>query len=352
MRLRTFPHALLLVVMPCLGIVSSPSLSHAQPAAAAPSPDQVKEAQSHFKKGSDLFAAKKADQALEEFRKSYNAVQSPNSHLYIARCFVALGQYKDAYNEFDLVIAEAEARSKDEPKYAPTRDTAQLERDEIANKVGLITVEVTGAPPEAKLTVAGVAVPRERWGKPTPISPGGAEVILEVPGKPPMSRLLTLIAGAKETVQFDVLAAPAGGGAGTGDTSGGNVGGDTGGGADTGGDKKSSPLRPAAFAAAGLGVAGFAMFGVLGSMSNSTYNDLKTLCGGEQTCPTDKLSQASDLVSKGNTQKTLANVGLIVGAVGIAAAVPLFVLSLKKPKSAPSTALIITPTSTTLAGTF
>lgn len=338
--------------MPCVGIVSSPSLSLGQPAAAAPSPDQVKAAQASFKKGSDLFAAKKHDQALEEFRKSYNAVQSPNSHLYIARCMVALGQYKDAYNEFDLVIAEAEARSKDEPKYAPTRDTAQLERDEIANKLGLITVEVSGAPPEAKLTVAGVTIPRERWGKPTPISPGGAEVILEVPGKPPISRLLTLIAGAKETVQLDVVAAPASGGGDTGGSSGGGDtgGGDTGGG-DTGG-KKSSPLRPAAFAAAGLGVAGFALFGVAGSMSGSTYNELKSLCGGEQQCPPDKLSQANDLVSKGNTQKTLANVGLIVGAVGVAAAVPLFILSFKKPKDAPSTTLIITPTSTTLAGTF
>lgn len=326
-------------------------MSLAQPAPAAPSEAQVKEATTHFKKGSDLFGIKKYSQALEEFRKSYAAVQSPNSHLYVARSLAALGKHREAYLEFDLVIAEADARAKTEEKYAPTRDTAKLERDELNSKLAFVTVNVTGPAEGARLTVAGVDVPQDRWGKPIPVTPGSVDVMLDMANKTPVTRMLTLKAGAKEDVTLETKVAIASSGGGGTDGAGGTDGGggtDGSGGAPT----KSSPLRPVAFVAAGLGVAGFALFGVMGSMSNSTYGDLKTLCGGEQACPTDKVGQASDLVDKGHMQQTLANVGLIVGAVGVAAAVPLFIISFKKPKPAPTTGLFIGPGQAIYRGTF
>lgn len=333
MRLRTLSQTLLVGAAAALCVLSSSTGAFAQPPPAAapaePSEKDIQTATLHFKKGNDFFTMKKYALALDEFKKSYGAVASPNSRLYIARSLVQLGEHIDAYLEFEQVIAEAEARAKTEPKYAPTRDTAVVERDELANKIALVTVKVSNDTPDAKLLVGGKEIPRERWGKPHPVVPGDTEVALETPAKPPVKESLTLKAGDKREVALDAGAvAPPPPGGGVGDTGGS---GDVGGG-DTGssGGSGMSKLRPFAFVAAGLGVAGFATFAVAGIMSNSTYSDLEATCKGP--CPPD----LADDVSKGKTQQTIANIGLIVGAVGVAAAVPLFILSTgKKSDDAP-----------------
>jgi hypothetical protein len=329
-RLRNLSQTLLLAAAPALCVLASSADASAQPPPAAapaePSEKDIQTAQLHFKKGNDFFTMKKYSLALEEFKKSYGAVASPNSRLYIARSLVQLGEFVDAYLEFDKVIAEAEARAKAEPKYAPTRDTAMVERDEVGTKIALVTVNVTNDAPDAKLLIGGKEIPRERWGKPHPVAAGDAEVVLETPGKPPVKEALTLKAGDKRDVPLDAnpsVTAPPGGG--TGDTGGGT--GDTGGGTgDTGGGGMTK-LRPFAFVAAGVGVAGLATFAIAGIMSNSTYSDLEATCKGP--CPPEL---AGD-VSSGKTQQTIANIGLVVGAVGVAAAVPLFILSSGKKKA-------------------
>ncbi len=328
MRLRTLSQTLLLAAAPALCVLSASADVFAQPPPAAapaePSEKDIQTAQTHFKKGSDFFGSKKYSLALEEFKKSYGAVASPNSRLYIARSLVQLGELADAYLEFEQVIAEAEARSKTEPKYAPTRDTAMVERDEVTGKIALVTVNVTGDAPDAKLLIGGKEIPRERWGKPHPVAPGDAEVLLETPGKPPVKEAVTVKAGDKREVALNANAAAAPPSGGTGDTGGGT--GNTGGGAgDTGGGGGMTKLRPFAFVAAGIGVAGMATFAVAGIMSNSTYSDLEAMCKGAP-CP----SSLADKVSSGKTQQTIANIGLVVGAVGVAAAVPLFILSAGK----------------------
>lgn len=355
MRLRTLSQTLLVGAASALCVVSSTPDAFAQPPPAAapaePSEKDIQTAQLHFKKGNDFFTMKKYSLALDEFKKSYGAVASPNSRLYMARSLVQLGELTDAYLEFEGVIAEAEARSKTEPKYAPTRDTAIVERDEIGNKIALVTVTVTNDAPDAKLLIGGKEIPRERWGKPHPVAPGESEVVLETPGKPPVKEALTLKAGDKRPVALDASTAapPPPGGGGAGDTGGS---GDTGGGGDTGssGGPGMTKLRPFAFVAAGVGVAGFATFAIAGIMSNSTYSDLEAACEGP--CP----PELADDVSKGKTQQMIANIGLIVGAVGVAAAVPLFILSTgKKSDDAPPPAeasVVISPGYLGLRGRF
>jgi hypothetical protein len=355
-RLRTLSQTLLVGAASALCVLSSSAdaLSQQPPAAPAePSEKDVQTAQLHFKKGNDFFTMKKFSLALDEFKKSYAAVASPNSRLYIARSLVQLGEHVDAYLEFDGVIAEAEARSKTEPKYAPTRETAMVERDEVGNKIALVTVNVTNDAPDAKLLIGGKEIPRERWGKPHPVAPGETEVVLETPAKPPVKEALTLKAGDKRPVALDANAAatPPPGGGGAGETGGGA--GETGGGGDTGstGGPGMTKLRPFAFVAAGVGVAGLATFAIAGIMSNSTYSDLEAMCG-TSPCP----PELADDVSTGKTQQTIANIGLVVGAIGVAAAVPLFILSSgKKSDDAPPPAearVVIAPGYLGLHGRF
>ncbi len=354
MRRRNWTPIFLVTAAPLFCALSADTTAFAQaPAAAEPSEKDVQAATFNFKKGLDLFNMKKFTPALEAFKTSYSKVASPNSHLYVARCLQNLGKLSEAYFEFEKTVAEATERAKTEEKYGPTRDTAQTELNELIAKIALVTVNVTSDSPDAKLSIGGQDVPKERWGKPFPVAPGAVEAIVTVPSKEPAKESLTLKAGDKREIALGPTGSSAAGSAGGGGGDSLGLGGDAGG--DTGGPEKKSggnrKLLPFAIAAGGLGVIGFGVFAVAGSMSTSTYSDLEQKCG-TGPCPPEF---AND-VSKGRTQQTIANVGLIVGAVGVAAAVPLFIFSLtgKKPadESGSSTSLIVGPGFTGVRGQF
>lgn len=311
------------------------STSVATPAAAA------KAATLHFEKGLSLFQAKQFGQALVEFRASYAAVPSPNSHLYVARCLVATGELDLAFAELEAVLAEAETRALGEPKYVPTRDTARLERDELAGKVALITVSVKAAEPGANLDVAGRRIPQERWSRPFAVKPGAVELVLSSPSGARFTKHITVTAGEKQTVALDPAIVPAAAAAAPNAAP-----------PPTPEPRSRSShgwMRPAAYAAGGVGVVGIVMFAVGGAMANHTYSTLERDCGGP--CPADR---AGD-VSAGKTQQTVANVGLVLGVVGVATGVTLFVLSRRRggPKGhATSSEVLVGPGFTGLKGSF
>lgn len=291
-----------------------------------------------YLKGSELFKAKKFVQALEQFKLSYQTVPSPNSHLYIARCMAALGDARAAWLEFDKVIEEASARALTEPKYAPTRDSAVTERDELAPKLGLITLDVVRPGPGAKLHVDASNVPQDRWRHPYPVDPGVHEVRLETPGRPVVRATVNIGRGERRALPLDGGGAVAVGPTGPAPAS-----------------SKMSPLRIGGIAAGSVGIAGFIMFGVAGAISSSTYADLKLKCGGDTGGCGGR--DVTDEVSKGQTQQTIANAGLIIGAVGVAAGATMIILSLRG-KKAPSDAgrphaeLVVKPTWAGISGSF
>jgi len=323
-------------VIPCVALGSGSA--HAQPKGkagmAAPADDSAKKATAYFIKGNDLLKAKKYALALEQFKLSYAAVPSPNSHLYMARCLSGLGDARAAYAEFDKVVDEATERGKTEDKYLPTRDSAKSERDDLRTKVALVTITVLHPDPAMTVRIGDAEVPRDQWDKPIAVPPGAVDAKLSMGGKPVTSQSATIAIGQSQTITLDGAAAPVVVATGNGETT---------------TKPRSSALRPAAFVAGAVGVAGFVLFAVAGSMSQSTYDSLKKECG-VGPCPTSR----ADDISSGKTQQTLANVGLIVGAVGVAAGATLFVLSLSKSKSAPAatTGLVIGPGYTGLNGTF
>jgi hypothetical protein len=102
---------------------------------------------------------------------------------------------------------------------------------------------------------------------------------------------------------------------------------------------KGSPLRTLAYVAGGVGVVGIATFSLFGVMAHSSYNELQSTCG-TAPCPASK----ADEISSGKTKQTIANVGLAVGIVGLAAGTTFFVISLKKHSASPGAALLVSPT--------
>lgn len=312
------------------------------PAPPPPPPGPVvgdtQKATQHFLKGSELFKAKKFIPALEQFKLSYSIVPSPNSHLYVARCLAAIGETRLAWLEFDKVAEEAAARAATEPKYAPTRDSANVERDELANKLGLVTIDVIRPDPTSVLRIGNWDVSRDRWGRPYPVEPGTYDARLETQGRPMMKTTITLGPGQRRAVQLD-------GGAAQGPVAVGPA-------KATSSGSRMNPLRIGGIAAASVGVVGMVMFAVTGAMSQSTYSDLKTKCGGDTGgC---RGLDVSDQISKGQTQQTIANVGLVVGVVGIAAGATMIGLSFRGKKEAPrpTAELIVGPSFTGIGGTF
>jgi hypothetical protein len=83
----------------------------------------------------------------------------------------------------------------------------------------------------------------------------------------------------------------------------------------------SNGLRTGAYVAGGVGLLGFASFGLFGALDHSAYSDLKSKCAGG--CP----SNVSHDVDAGRRDQLLANIGLAVGAVGVVTAVTLFLVS-------------------------
>jgi hypothetical protein len=108
-----------------------------------------------------------------------------------------------------------------------------------------------------------------------------------------------------------------------------------------------SPLRTYAYIAGGVGLAGLATLAVFGTLAHGTYDDLQNACPNG-ACPPSKQGE----VSSGKTQETLANVGLAVGIVGVAAGATLFVISLRKAPAGPSAAIVAGPSWVGIRGTL
>lgn len=316
-----------------LGLVAlgalSPARAEAQAPtheAAAPSTEEVAEATKHFNNGTLLFDTKDYAGALVEFQASYATVPSPNSRLYIARCFARTGKAAMAHREFDAVIAEAEERAKSEPKYAPTAETARLERDELTPGVGFVNVSITSASEAATLTIGGDEIPRSAWSGPIAADPGDVTLSLAEPGTEPVVKSVSLAPGATESVELSGPSpAPSG--------------------------DVNRPLRTGAYVAGGVGILSIGIFAITAATSSAALADYDDRCFAP--CP-----ELRDDYDSAVSQRTASYVALGLGVAGLTAGVTLFVLSNKgassssaKPQGA-TASLLVGPSYAGVRGTF
>lgn len=301
-------------------------------------PVQREQAQGRFIKGRALYTSKKYDAALAELNASLDIVASPNTRLYIGRTLRDMGRTVAAYVELGRAEVEAKELVQEDPRYEQAAEAARAERAQLEPKLAFVEVQVTNPGEETTLRVGGDEVRRGGWAEPVPVKPGTVDVVVETPGHAPVQQTLEIAAGERRQVAIDAAAEevpppppvveqkPE--------------------------EPSSLPLRPLAFASAGVAVAGLVTFIVAGAMANGTYSELEDACGAGP-CPP---SRAGD-VSSGQTQQTLANVGLGVFAIFGAASATLFVIDAKRAPttqatSTPTARLGVGPSFVTLRGTF
>jgi hypothetical protein len=280
-----------------LAVVCAPTVAWSQGAApGSATEEQKQQAREYFTTAMAAWQDKRFEEALQGFRGSYDIVASPNSHLMGVRTLVSLSRNAEAYGEAQAVVAEAEEAAASEPKYEATAQAAREIVAKLRPLIGLVTVVGAdqAAEPDGTLTVAGRAIERPRWSEPVAVEPG--EVTVMLGGLPP--KHVTAVAGGDHSV--DLTPAP---------------------------PPEPEPIakyegpdrRLMAYIAGGVGAAGLVTFAIFGGLALSEYGDLEDQCP-DKRCSTD----LSDDASSGQTFQTVANVGLIIGIVGVVAGAGLF----------------------------
>jgi len=283
--------------------------------------EQKQTAQKHYLAAMEHFNAKRFDKSYEGFAASYAVVASPNSHLMMARSLRDGGKTLEAYREFDRVIEEAVTAAAQDAKYKETEQAARTEARAMRASLALVTLSLTGAAPDVRVTVGGQPIDRPALGTALPLLPGEVAIVVSAPGKTDVQRSLRLAAGTEETVSIDLSkewappapppAAPVAAEA------------------EVSGNTMGLTKRQWAYVAGGVGAAGVVTFGVFGLMNNARYNDLQDSCPNGQ-CPPDR----SGDIDSGKRYQTIANIGLVVGVVGLGTGTTLYLMSRGEQKPA------------------
>jgi hypothetical protein len=313
-----FDRAFRRLLLPFL-LVSTPALESAAQGTSVDNAngEQRRAAQKTFEAGDDLYEHGRYNEALTAFRASQTLVASPNSRLMIARCLREAGRRAEAFVEFDATERDAQASGG---RYAETAASAAAERDALKTSIAFVIVEADAVPGIEGFRIGDHRYPADQLGKPIPVEVGAVTVTPLVSGED--GRSVTLTAEPGKTHPFQE--SPAGAGkpttvvpkqetkpqAQTQTT------------ASVSEDPGAGGLRTAAWISAGVGVVGVAGFAIFGSMANSNYEALEEACPSGQCAP-----DRQDEIDTGERNQLFANVGLVVGAVGIGAGVTLFVLS-------------------------
>jgi hypothetical protein len=306
---------------------------------AGATPLQREQAQSRFLRGKDLMDKGQYQEALVEFRASHDIVSSPNTRLEIARDLRAAGQLVAAYAEFGRTAIEAKELASEDNRYRRAYEAASAERAELEPHLGFASLTVSHATDETRVSIGDEELRRAAWGEPAPLAAGSTAIVVTTPGHRPITRTVTVASGEHVTLTVDADEAasepavppasePSPLPAETHDTTRG-------------------ALRTSAYVAGGVGVAGLATFAVGAVLARGTFDDLQKACGNGP-CPPSRQAE----VDRGRTEQTLANVGLIVGLVGVAAGVTLFVVSLPKGAPAQSVAVTAVPGGLGVTGAF
>jgi hypothetical protein len=286
----------------------------------APSAAEKARAKKSLDRGLKLYSQGKLDEAMTAFKASREAAPDPKATLMIARVERDMGELLKAHDTYKSALEQAEAAAARGESRRSTIDEIRKDLRELDGVLGWVTIELSHAPSGTRVSIDGNDV-TGKVGGPIRVAPGPIAVVATAPGGVEKSRKLSVKAGETANVELEFTWS------GPSDEALANAGDEP-----TGASESESPAekreqpgshgeRTLAWVAGGVGLAGVVTFGVFGVMSNAKFSDLEAACP-EKHCPPELEGDQSD----GQTFQTIANVGLVVGAVGLGTAVTLFAL--------------------------
>jgi len=333
------PLRLTLASFTLLGFGLSAPVAHAQSASNAA-------AQALFDQGKQLMSAGKASEACPKFEESQKLDPGSGTLINLALCYEQTGRTASAWSAYkDAASAASVAGNKERERGARERASA------LAPKVPQLTIDVPSDARIAGLTVMrdGVEVGPAQWGVPIPTDPGKHELSAKAPGFEEWHSTVSLKDGGVGSATVPKLteaptpalaAAPVAGEAAAqpaeappapaeSSSGGGGLGGQ----------------RIAALVVGGVGVAGIAVGSIFGVQAMSKKKTADETCDGTACTTDDGVTAGKDARKAG----TFATIGMIVGGVGLAAGVTLW---LTAPKRGSSTQVGLWPGGVTLRRAF
>lgn len=228
---------------------------------------------------------------------------------------LAVGHYRAYLRAYEKMQGAVRQKHKDRAEKAEAR---VAEIDAILPKVKFVWE--TPPDPESKIVVDGVEFRASSLDVLLPLDPGEHKIIIQLPGEPARTRVVTLAAGGSTIVDL-TPAKPHD---------------DTGNGTATGpkpvaGGKKTklNPTRIAGFVGLGLGAAGILTGGITGILAFQQKDIVDARCNANYVC--DPVGFAA--VDRFKTLGTTSTISFIAGGVFAGAGLTLFLVSRRAPQS-------------------
>lgn len=183
--------SIIVFMIVAVAVMVAPRHAHAQSSVAA----------SQFREAKKMYDDEQYPDALQLFQLAWEHSHSPNARLYIARCFLKLGKYKPAYDEFRGTLRDATDKLAEDPKYEGTQSAAAAELVLLEPKIAHLVVSIDAA--DAKdiaVTVNGEPFPSVSWGSLVTVDPGSYKVVASAPGKADVTKEVTIAGGSTEAI--------------------------------------------------------------------------------------------------------------------------------------------------------
>ena len=268
--------------------------------AAAPASAPAKDEKARFADAVRLYKAGDFAHALPAFEALASETGSPNARLYVGYCYAGLERPADAYAAFELAARGAGS----DARYAETRTAALSELSNLTLRIAKLVVSPVEQPPGLVVKVDGVVLDPAAFDTHRVFSPGDHHVEATATGHEPILREVHVEGGETKTVTLFFPkneAAPERP-------------------VDSHAPRSDgSALRTAGFIAAGVGGAGLITFVVGGLEAKRAHDSLEQACGAAPCSDTAHQRE----VDRGKSWQTVANVGLVVGSIGVAASATL-----------------------------
>jgi hypothetical protein len=313
--------------------------------ACAQSDEQRAGARTLATEGAQAFNEGRFKEAVDLFIKAESLMHAPPHLLFAARAHAKLGQFVKAREAYLKVVKEQLAPNAPQA-FRDAQAAAEEERKQVEPHIGRLTVKVEGADgaKDLAVTIDGQPMSGVLLGVPQPADPGDHTVMATATGfkGTPASVSLKDAGQGAVTVKMEVdksapppAATPAASGAGT-------VVSTTPNGAppSDSGDSGSSGMRIGSYVGFGVGVVGVALGTVFVLKSSSKRKSANEAADKFVTCDAsgcvataEGARTVNNLDSQARSAKTVGIVGYVVGGLGVATGVTLFILSNKKEES-------------------
>ncbi|MCY1019336.1 PEGA domain-containing protein [Pyxidicoccus sp. MSG2] len=189
--------ALVLLVAMAAGSAS------AAPARKAPTPrnQQMEEAQRRYERGKEFYEESDFRAALVEFERAYELAPSYRLLYSIAQVQYQLQDYAGALSSFQQYLQEGQADIT-----AQRREEVQREVERLRSRVA--SLDIVTQPVGAQVSVDDQPVGRTPLSEPVVVSAGRRKVTAELPGEPPVTRMVDVAGMDSVRVQLDFAPPP------------------------------------------------------------------------------------------------------------------------------------------------